>query len=284
MTLFADSLLPGHVAVVTGGASGIGAGTVRALAARGMAVAVADIDIDGAQAVADAVANEHRSMTLAMEVDVVETDSVERLAESVADALGPVHLLFNNAGVMPVGPLLENTIDDWRWLFDVNVIGVVNGINAFVPRMLAHGQPSRVVNTASMAAFGPSEAFPSYAASKQAALGLTESLRLELEGTTVRVSVVCPGAVNTEIAQSERNRQARYGPPSGRTMPIGPEQEKAARQLIEPDEAGRRIVEGILADEFWIFTHPEWTRKIRSRFDEAVDAAQRAIRRRESEA
>lgn len=187
-------------------------------------------------------------------------------------------MVFNNAGVMPMGPILHNSVDDWRWLFDVNVIGVVNVITAFVPRMLGRGLPARIVNTASMAVFAPSGAFPSYAASKQAVLGLTESLRDELDGTNVRVSVVCRGAVNTAIGQSERNRPARYGPPSGRPIPAGPEQEKAALQMIEPDEAGRRIVQGLI-DEFWIFTHPASARRIRSRFDDAYDAAQRTLSR-----
>jgi len=268
-----------QIGVITGGASGIGAGTARALAYLGMNVVIVDIDGDGALEVAGAISRETGVTATARSVDVVSTAAIEEMAGEITSTLGPVRLVFNNAGVMPMGPILENSIDDWRWLFDVNVIGVVNVINAFVPRMLDHGLASRIANTASMAAFASSDAFPSYAASKQAVLGLTEALRTELEGTNVAVSVVCPGAVNTGIGLSERTRPARYGPPSGRAIPVGPEQEKAALQLIEPDEAGRRVVDGMLSEEFWIFTHPEWTRKIRSRFDDAYEAAQRILLR-----
>jgi len=268
----------GQVGVITGGASGIGAATARALARLGMNTAIADIDYAGALRVAETISGEAGTTATACELDVVDSEGVAEFAGATSATLGPVQLVFNNAGVMPTGPILANSIDDWRWLFDVNVIGVVNVINAFVPRMLDHRLPARIVNTASMAAFAPSDAFPSYAASKQAVLGLTEALRMELQATNVKVSVVCPGAVNTGIGSSERNRPARYGPASGRPIPVGPEQEKASLQLIEPDEAARRIVRGLLADEFWIFTHPEWARKIRSRFDEAYDAAQRTMR------
>jgi len=277
-----DRRLAGQVGVVTGGASGIGAGTARALARLGMTVVIVDIDGEGAREVAGTISQETGVSATARAVDVVSTAAIEEMASEITSTLGPVRLVFNNAGVMPMGPILENSIDDWRWLFDVNVIGVVNVINSFVPRMLDHGLASRIANTASMAAFAPSDAFPSYAASKQAVLGLTEALRIELEGTNVAVSVVCPGAVNTGIGLSERNRPARYGPPSGRAIPVGPEQEKAALQLIEPDEAGRRVVDGLLSEEFWIFTHPEWTRKMRSRFDDAYEAGQRTLLRQQA--
>jgi NAD(P)-dependent dehydrogenase (short-subunit alcohol dehydrogenase family) len=266
------------IAVVTGGAGGIGLGIARALAERGTHLVIADIDGAAAHEAAASLTSAHGVEAEAHEVDVSDPAAVEELAASIDRAVGPVQLLFNNAGVMPVGTLLEHSADDWRWVFDVNVLGVVNGLTAFVPRMLAHGEPCRVVNTASMAAFGPTESLSAYVASKQAVLGLTESLAIELEGTNVAVSVVCPGAVDTEIAQSERNRQQRYGAPSGRCMPIGPEQEKAALQLIHPDEAGRRIVAGVEAGEFWIFTHPEWCRRLPSRFADAHAASLRTIR------
>lgn len=275
--------LAGQLAVVTGGAGGIGLGTARALATLGVRTVLADIDGDSARAAANAIKADFDVLAVAAVIDVADTDAMLCLAEDVDVRHGPVHLLFNNAGVMPYGPILQHSVSDWRWLFDVNVIGVVNGINAFVPRMLAHGEPCRVANTASMAAFAPSDAFPSYAASKQAVLGLTEALRNELKDTAVSVSVVCPGAVNTKIGLSERNRQQRYGPPSARSMPSGPEQDKAALQMIDPAEAGRRIVAGFQRDDFWIFTHPEWTRRIVTRFNEAYDAGQAAVARRSGE-
>jgi len=265
------------IAVISGGAGGIGLGIARALAARGTRLVIADIDGDAAQQAAASLAGTPGVEAEGRQVDVADPAAVDEMAASIDAEVGPVHLLFNNAGVMPVGTLLEHSADDWRWVLDVNVLGVANALRAFVPRMLAHGQPCRVVNTASMAAFGPSESLSAYVASKQAVLGLTESLALELDGTNVAVSVVCPGAVDTEIAQSERNRQPRYGAASGRRMPIGLEQEKAALQLISPDEAGRRIVTGVDAGEFWIFTHPEWCRRLPSRFADAYAASLRTI-------
>ncbi|MGD9792025.1 MAG: SDR family NAD(P)-dependent oxidoreductase [Acidimicrobiia bacterium] len=275
-----DRPLAGQIGVVTGGAGGIGAGTTRALAELGMRVVIVDIDADLATHTAQQISEDTGIDVTSRHVDVVDSDAMSALAADITNNLGPVRLLYNNAGVMPMGPILENCVDDWRWLFDVNLIGVANGITAFAPRMLAHGLPSRLLTTASMAAFAPNDAFPIYTASKQAVLGVIEALRMELEGTNIAVSVVCPGAVNTGIGLSERNRPARYGPASGRAVPVGAEQEKARLQLIEGDEAGRRIVREMMADEFWIFTHPEWARKIRSRFDDAYEAAQRALQRR----
>jgi NAD(P)-dependent dehydrogenase (short-subunit alcohol dehydrogenase family) len=279
-TVAVDRTLAGGLAVVTGGASGIGRGTALALAAQGMRVVLADIDGEAVTRAAQEIQHRFGVAAHGVVADVVNADAMRALAADVAAREGDVHLLFNNAGVMAIGPVLQHSSRDWQWQFDVNVIGVANGLNAFVPGMVAHGQPCRVLNTASMAAFAPSADFPAYAASKQAVLGLTEALRDELAGTNVSVSVVCPGAVNTQIGHSERHRQPAYGPATGREVPSGPEQVKASLQLIEPEEAGRRIIDGVLHGEFWIFTHPEWTRRIRSRFDDAYDAAQRTLARR----
>ncbi|HVV30831.1 MAG TPA: SDR family NAD(P)-dependent oxidoreductase [Mycobacteriales bacterium] len=265
--------LSGQTAVVTGAASGIGAGAAEAFAAAGMAVVIADIEFPAAEVVAKRLADRYGAATLAVGVDVADPSSVQALAERSWADFGDVHLLFNNAGVMPVGPLLQTSLDDWRWLVEVNLYGVLNGVSAFVPRMLERGIPARVVNTASMASFAPSSTVAAYAASKQAVLGVSESLRMELEGTPVRVSVVCPGAVDTEIAQSERNRHLRFGAPNGRVIPESPDTVKARAQLISPSQAGRVILDGIDRDEFWIFTHPTWARKIRTRFDEAANVA-----------
>jgi NAD(P)-dependent dehydrogenase (short-subunit alcohol dehydrogenase family) len=271
--------LAGKVAVVTGGGSGLGAGMVEAFASMGMSTVVADIELRAAESVAARTAAMFGVETSATEVDVADAEAVEQLAAFAWDRHGSVHLVCNNAGVMPVGGLLEMSVAEWRWLYEVNVLGVVHGIAAFVPRLLAQAQPARVVNTASMAAFAPSDTVGAYASSKQAVLGITEALRMELADTHVRVSVVCPGAVASRITESERNRPERHGPASGRVIPESVDTEKAAAQRIDATEAGRRVLEAILADEFWIFTHPSWARRITSRFDEAAAAATRTIER-----
>ena len=274
-----DGPLAGKVAVVTGGGSGIGAGMVEAFAGAGMAVVVADIELDAAESVATRVASTFGVDTAAVQVDVADADAVERLATTAWNGFGSVHLVCNNAGVMPVGKVLETSVAEWRWLYEVNVLGVVHGITSFVPRLLTQAQPARVVNTASMAAFAPSDTVGAYASSKQAVLGITEALRMELAGTPVRVSVVCPGAVASRITESERNRPSRHGSASGRVIPPSADTAKAATQVIDGSEAGRRVLAGILADEFWIFTHPTWARRITTRFDEAAEAAARTIER-----
>jgi NAD(P)-dependent dehydrogenase (short-subunit alcohol dehydrogenase family) len=271
--------LAGKVAVVTGGGSGLGAGMVEAFAGAGMATVVADIEVAAAESVARRVASTFGVEAAAVQVDVSDPDAVDRLADAAWDRFGSVHLVCNNAGVMPVGRLLETTVSEWRWLYDVNVLGVVHGIASFVPRLLAQGEPARVVNTASMAAFAPSDTVGAYASSKQAVLGITEALRMELADTPVRVSVVCPGAVESRITESERNRPSQYGSASGRVIPESVDTAKAAAQRIDASEAGRRVLAGVVADEFWIFTHPTWARRITTRFDEAAAAAARTIER-----
>jgi NAD(P)-dependent dehydrogenase (short-subunit alcohol dehydrogenase family) len=271
--------LAGKVAVITGGGSGIGAGLAQAFAEAGMSVLIADIELEAATSVAADLESRFAVRAMAVALDVAQPDSVEALAAQIYEAFGAVHLLCNNAGVMPVGPLLDMTIAEWRWLYDVNVFGVVNGIHAFVPRMLRSGQPGHVVNTASMASFSPSTTVAAYASSKHAVLALTESLRAELAGTTVGVSALCPGAVDTRIADSERNRPADSGPPSGRVIPQSIDTEKAAAQSMQPIEVGRIVRDGISAGDFWIFTHPSWARQITTRFDEAATAARATLHR-----
>jgi NAD(P)-dependent dehydrogenase (short-subunit alcohol dehydrogenase family) len=245
--------LRGKVAVITGGGSGIGAGMARALAEAGMSVVVADIEQDAAHAVASHLETHYGVPAVPFAVDVSNSESVEDLAAHSYEVFGNVHVLCNNAGVMPVGPILGMTVGEWRWLYDVNVLGVVNGIYAFVPRMLEASEAGHVVNTASMASFSPSPTVPAYASSKQAVLGITESLRDELAATTVVVSVLCPGSVATRISDSERNRPIGSGPATGRGIPRSPDTDKASAQALQPIDVGRIVREGILSDQFWIF-------------------------------
>ena len=195
-------------AVVTGAGSGIGAGLSVALARRGAIVIAADIEGASAEATAAEIESAGgRAEGVAL--DVTDGASVEALSTRVADELGPVALLCNNAGVFAGGLVWESTDDDWEWVLGVNVRGIANGIRAFVPRMLAAGLPAHVLNTASLAGMVSAPLSGVYVTSKFAAVGLTEALHHDLTmqpDHQVGTSVIVPAAVDTGIGKSERNR------------------------------------------------------------------------------
>ncbi len=202
----------GSVAVVTGAASGIGAALARAFAAAGCSVVLADVD-----AVAlDAVAATMEEEVLTVVTDVSVAADLEHLAETAFNRFGAVHVLCNNAGVSTFNPVVAQSLDDWRWVLGVNLWGVIHGVQAFLPRMTAKGQPAHIVNTSSLA--GLASGLPSlgpYNVSKVGVVALSETLRMELAmaGSPVGVSVLCPGSTPTRILESERNRPggARQG-------------------------------------------------------------------------
>ncbi len=202
--------LSGKVAVVTGGGSGIGQGMVVAFAQAGMHVVIADIDLPAAEKVA-AEASALGVKALAVATDVTKRGSVEALAERVYGELGAAHLLCNNAGVAVFGQLDAMTDHDWRWVLDVNLEGVVNGLQAFLPRMKAQSGEKHIVNTASVAGIAAFAGLGVYVATKYAVVGISESLRAEGESYGLGVSVLCPGVVRTRIFESERIRPAALG-------------------------------------------------------------------------
>jgi len=197
------------VAVITGAASGIGAALAAGFSAGGAKVVAADIDLAGATATADAIGDN----AMAVEVDVADRSSVEALADAAWDAFGQIDLLFNNAGVFQAGLMWERTQADWDWVFGVNVYGIINGVAAFVPRMIAQDTEGHIVNTASVAAFVAGGFSSPYVVSKCAAFSLTECLSLDLAavGSKVKASVLTPSAIDTAIAHTARVRSDRYG-------------------------------------------------------------------------
>ena len=259
-----------RVAVVTGGASGIGRGMAARFAEAGMKLVLADVEAPALEA---AVAELRRSgvTVLSALCDVSKPASVESLAQQAFDEFGAVHVLCNNAGVaggMPK-PIWEQSLEDWSWVMGVNLMGVVHGLRSFVPRMLQQGIEGHVVNTASMAGLIPGAGI--YGVSKHAVVALSESLSNELllQGAKLKVSVLCPGWVNTRIIESERNRPEA---PREAPGPLAPQLELARRAVAEliaggldPLEVGDVVVEAIRAERFYVLTHPTWKNMIEHR-------------------
>jgi NADP-dependent 3-hydroxy acid dehydrogenase YdfG len=244
--------LVGRIAVVTGAGSGIGAALARALAAEGAELVLADVDAAGLEQTASAVRAEGRR-TRVVPTDVSDADQVDALAATAFDEFGAVHLLFNNAGVH-VGLLTwEATLADWRWVYGVNFWGVVNGIRAFVPRMLAGGEPGHVVNTASLAGLDVATSSAVYASSKFAVVALSECLERDLVhvGAPIGVSVLCPGHVQTQIGTSARNRSDRDDP-DDRDL-TGGLAERVAKGLC-PDAVAATTLAAIRDGRFYIET------------------------------
>jgi len=253
----------GKNAVVIGGGSGIGRGIALALAEAGAHVVVADIEKDAAESAADEV----RALGvrgLGLWADATDVPSLERLADAVYDAFGAVHVLSNNAGVMMLRPALEASEDDWLWVMSVNLHGIVNCCRVFSARMVEQGEESRIVNTASMAAL-IGQAYPGlslYTASKHACLGFSDALRAELAPFGIRVSVLCPGRVTSNLAQtSARNRPARYGGAMAE-----PGDDAANFVMMSAEDCGRITVRALRDDRFLILTHPETRRLVEARY------------------
>lgn len=255
----------GKVAVVTGGASGIGLALARRFATEGMRVVVADVEADALADAAKALAAEFGDDNVFHQVtDVRHAEALEALAAATFDRFGTAHVVCNNAGVGIGGLSWAVPIDRWRWIVDVNLMGVVHGIQAFVPRMVEQGE-GHVVNTASVAGIVTSPVMSPYVATKHAVVGLTESLYLDLQmtGSPVGASVLCPEWVQTRIYDSERNRPDGV---SGMAFPgvaAAPEVESGASSMLEtlvtggidPAEVADKVLTAIREDRFWIFTH-----------------------------
>ncbi len=266
----------GKVAVVTGAASGIGLGLAQRAAAEGMRVVLADIERT-ALAAAESELREGGADVLAVVTDVANAASVHALRERVLARFGAVHLVCNNAGVNVGGPTWELTLDDWKWVLGVNLWGVIHGVRTFVPDMLAHGEDAHVVNTASMAGLLAGPYMAPYTATKHAVVGLSESLHHELGlvGGRVGVSVLCPGWVNTRIADADRNRPAHLSEtvdPSARPERVAMEAtgRAALASGMAPAAVAGIVFDAIRERRFWIFTDRDMCAMAKVRFDGAL--------------
>lgn len=254
----------GGVCVVTGAGSGIGGGLARRAASLGMQVIGTDVDATGLVALEHTLRERGQSIETRL-VDVRDEQAVELLAQDVFARHGKVTLLFNNAGVLVDGKSWERPLRDWRWSFDVNVFGVINGVRSFVPRMLAQGEPGRIVNTSSQGGLlGGGTFMGPYQASKHAVAALTETLyaELALEAAPISASCLCPGEVATHIWSSDRLRSSqehsRLG--SAAERQFHDTVAGAVEQGLTPDAFALEVFAALDAGKFWIVPTGEFFR------------------------
>lgn len=258
----------GKTAFITGGASGIGFGMAHAFGRAGMNVVVADIDWDVARKAAEML-GKSQIKAVPIHCDVTLRSEVQRAALDAVAAFGKIHVVCNNAGVAVGGPLGTVGDRDWDWIIDVNLKGVVYGLETFLPLIKSHGEGGHFVNTASMAGFVSPPGMEPYTATKFAVVAMSEGWAPQLAALGIGMSVLCPGFVRTRIHESGRARQSRYGQRAEDTRSDEARTEAAKMVLggIDPDIVGERVVEAMRNDELYIFTHPEMKAAVEARFD-----------------
>ena len=269
--------IAGKTAIVTGAASGIGLGIAKALAQAGANIVLADLRPEPLEIARQTIAA-IGVRAIGVTIDVSDSESVEAAGKAALDAFGALHIAVNNAGVAMHGtPLEKVTLQEWEWLIGVNVKGVINGIRTFVPMIRSHGQGGHVVNTGSVSSLFVREGRNqgAYAMSKYAVLALSEALEQEVAGTDIGVSLLCPGGVATAIFDSAATRPDRFGGGYQR-----PEQEamKSAfmSTALDPVVVGRRVLQAIQDNEFYILTHTTERDIITARMDRLKAAFDRA--------
>lgn len=263
----------GMVAVVTGGGSGIGLAMAHSFAQHGCSVILADVQLDALESAAAAIA-EHGVETLAVRTDVSSAEQVAELAQSTLDRFGRVDIVCNNAGVAGGGDAWFGPLEGWEWVVGVNMWGVVHGVRAFLPHLVAGGG-GHIVNTASMAGLYAGLS-PIYDATKHAVVAMTESLYTSMQaaGVGVGVSCLCPGWVRTGIIDADRNWPSELG-----EMPaadVGAEImrghiSRAVDEGMQPGAVADLVVDAIRNDRYWIFPHPEWVEVAMERFHRIGD-------------
>ncbi len=266
--------LGGKVAFVTGGASGIGLAMAKVFGRQGMKVMLADIEAGPLAAAVE----ELRGLQIRAEgvvADVTRRDSLRAAALETIARFGKVHLVCNNAGVGSGGPFGTVPARDWQWVTDVNQLGVVHGMEIFAPLIISHGEGGHFVNTASMAGMVSPPGMEPYCATKFAVVAMSEGWAMQLAGQDIGVSVLCPGFVKTRIHESRRNRPADLGaddrPPSFDSSLASP---VLTGMPVEP--VAERVLEGVLDNELYIFTHPEMRAAVEARFARILAAFDKA--------
>jgi NAD(P)-dependent dehydrogenase (short-subunit alcohol dehydrogenase family) len=258
----------GKTAFITGGSSGIGLGLARVLSDAGMKVAFTYKN-DAHRDAALACFPKDNPGVLAIRLDTTDRERMPYAADEVERRFGNVHLVVNNAGVGIPALLSDVSWQDWDWSLDVNINGIFNGVRTFLPRLLAHGEGGHIVATSSSAGI-VAGTLGVYATAKFAVVGMMESLRTEMEGRNIGVSVFCPGLVKSSIFDIERNRPAAHGvvtrePPGPPPLKPGSKPIDIMAVAMDPLEAGRQVLAGIRRNDLYILTHPEFEPVVRQR-------------------
>lgn len=266
-----------RVAVITGGASGIGLAMAERFAREGMRIVIADIEQTSLDRAA-AKLRDDGAQVIGVRCDVADVESVRALAKITLDTFGAVHVLCNNAGVQVTAPTWQIPLSEWKWALGVNVWGVIHGVHVFVPIMMEQNEPCHIVNTASMAGLISAPMMSCYSVTKHAVVTLSETLAMEMKqfGTQIGVSVLCPGFVQTALHDSERNR-----PVSDEPDTLTPEMREMLKQSVtalvasgkQASEIADVVLAGIVAKKLHILSHPEMIGLFESRAQRIVGAA-----------
>lgn len=264
--------LSGKTVFITGGAEGIGFHVGRALAGEGMRLMLADIDTEQLDKAVQTLKGEGFEVE-GVGCDVALRSDLEAAAEKTVQTFGKVHMVINNAGVSVIGSQQRISEENWRWVIDVNLMGVVYGTQVFTPYVQSHGEGGHMINVASMAGMKGFGLAGPYSATKAAVISLSETWRDELEPKGIDVSVMCPAFIKSRIYDSARNRQQRYGGPvyfeeQLKKKPHLAGQKDNVVNGIDTEIAGRRFVEAIKNNEFYIFTHPHYKKVVDGRCEE----------------
>ena len=255
-------LRSGQVAVITGGASGIGLAMAAHFATRGRKLVLADIE---ATALDEAVAGLKAAGAdvIGVRTDVSKVEQIEALADAAYARFGAVNVLCNNAGVVKRGRMWEQTLEDWEWVIGVDLWSVIYGARSFIPRMISGGQPGYLVNTASTAGLAAFPGIASYDVAKSGVVALSEALWHELHevNAPIGVSVLCPGLVATRIGDSERNRPGATGVSKG--APVSMRDPGAVAMTAEA--VAQYVADAIESEQFWMITHPAYDQFIEGR-------------------
>lgn len=264
----------GKVAVVTGGASGIGRAMAERFAEEGMCIVLADIETDTLEKTAAELRAEGAEI-LSVVCDVSKKEDVERLSQEAVKAYDTVHILCNNAGVGVVGFTWEIDLDDWEWVLGVNLWGVVYGTHYFTPIMIKNGDPCHIINTASMAGLVNGTSMSPYYTSKHAVVSISESMHKELEtlNSNVKISVLCPGWVNTRIHEADRNRPAgsqEIDESDTITLQFREMFEQSLKEGLDPAHVAQMVLDAVVAEQFYILPHAHLKNGIETRMQDVL--------------
>lgn len=271
----------GKVAVITGGASGIGLALAQRFASEGMKLVLADIEAEALERACTGLRQDGAEVH-GVVTDVSEGASVANLRDQALSTFGAAHVVCNNAGVQLAGPTWQLSEQDWRWLLGVNLWGVIHGVRAFVPHMLELKDECHIVNTSSMAGFLSVPLMSAYQVSKHGVVTLTETLAQELatEAPHIGVSVLCPAFVQTNLHTADRNRPDRLKGQQGISEELRQQLDKSVASLVaggKPvDEIAAAVLDGIRERRLHILTHPEVVPFAGERIERVLEAAKRA--------